>query len=74
VGHSITPVILVTVEAEIGRIVVQSQLGKKVCKIRNKKAGHVMHTYHPSYEQTLNRRVSVQASPGINVRPYLKNN
>jgi hypothetical protein len=32
------------------------------------------HTCYPSYTGRINRRTVVQASPGVNTRPYLKNN
>jgi hypothetical protein len=38
----------------------------------NKKLGMVVCTYHPSYIESINRRIMVQASHGINMRPYLK--
>jgi hypothetical protein len=31
-----------------------------------------VHVYHPSYKFGTNRRIAVQASGVINVRPYLK--
>jgi hypothetical protein len=30
-------------------------------------------TYHPSYVGSINRRMVTQATPGINVRHYMKN-
>jgi hypothetical protein len=32
------------------------------------------HPCHPSYTRSINRRITVQASPNIIVKPYLKNN
>jgi hypothetical protein len=33
-----------------------------------------VHTYHPSYAGSINKRIGIQISSGINARPYLKNN
>jgi hypothetical protein len=33
----------------------------------------MVHSSHPSYAGSLNRRLKVQFSPGIKVRPYQKN-
>jgi hypothetical protein len=70
------PVILATREV-IRRIMVQGQLGQKVHKTSSqpiKKLGMVEHSCHPSYAGSINRRTIVQASLGINMRPYHKNN
>jgi hypothetical protein len=40
----------------------------------NKKLGIVACAGHPSYVGDVNRRMGVQASLCINMRPYLKNN
>jgi hypothetical protein len=37
-----------------------------------KKLGVVECTCHPNYAGSINRRIMVQSSPSINVRPYLK--
>jgi hypothetical protein len=40
----------------------------------NKKLGVVVSFCHPNNTGNINRRISVQADPGINTRPYPKNN
>jgi hypothetical protein len=35
--------------------------------------GMMVHTCHPNYAGSINRRVMIQTHLGINVRPYLKN-
>jgi hypothetical protein len=45
----------------------EASLGKKVCKIpisTEEAANDGLH-YHPSYEGSLNRRITVQVKPGI---------
>jgi hypothetical protein len=39
-----------------------------------KKLGIVVYTCHPSYMVSINRRITVQACPGINRRSCVKNN
>jgi aspartyl aminopeptidase len=34
----------------------------------------MVHTCHPSYPRSVNRKIAVQTSPGINVSPYSNNN
>jgi hypothetical protein len=34
----------------------------------------VVHIYHPSYTGSVNMRITVQTSLGINMTPYLKKN
>jgi hypothetical protein len=34
----------------------------------------VVHACHPSYVRRIKRRITVEASLGKNMRPYLKNN
>jgi hypothetical protein len=68
----LTPVILTTWEAEIGRTAIQGQPQKKVSETpisTNKKLG----ICHLSYEGSINSRIMVQDGPGINTRPYLEN-
>jgi hypothetical protein len=69
------PVILLTWEAEMGRITVRGQPEQKVHAISSKsiKAGRGAHACHPSYIGRVNRRIKVQAHPSINARPYSKN-
>jgi hypothetical protein len=68
-----TPVILATWEVKIGRIAVQGQPRQKVYETSstNKKLGMVECTYHSRHVGSINR-ISVQDSPGLNVRPYLE--
>jgi hypothetical protein len=37
-----------------------------------KKLGVVVYTCHPSYVEDVHKNIMVQASPGKNLRPYLK--
>jgi hypothetical protein len=67
---------LVTWETEISRTATGDQLGKKVqetpCQpVKPAECGDA--THHPSCEENVNKRTAVQAGPGINLRPYLKN-
>jgi hypothetical protein len=59
------PVILATQEAQIRRIKVQSQVRQKVALI-NKSA------YYPSDMGGINKKIMVQPSLGINIKPYSK--
>jgi hypothetical protein len=59
----LTPAILATQEAEIKRVVVLGQPRQKVHKIPSqliKKQGAVVHAFHPSYKEGINRRIIVQ--------------
>jgi hypothetical protein len=38
----------------------------------NKKLGVVVHTCHPSYADSINRRITAQVGPGINVETLLE--
>jgi hypothetical protein len=69
-------VILATREVEIKRIATQVSLCRKVWEIpasNNKKLravlGAVLHSSHLSYVININRTISIQADPGINMRP-----
>jgi hypothetical protein len=52
----------------------KTSLGKKPsrCISINKKLGVVAHACHPSYTGNINRRITIQASLGINARLYSK--
>jgi hypothetical protein len=70
------PIILTTWEVEIRRTEVRGQpKTKKFTRfpVNQQKLGMVMHACHSSYAGSVNRRIKVQAGPGINLRPYLKN-
>jgi hypothetical protein len=68
------PVILATPKAEVGRITVQNQLEQKVLKTPTQPIKRVQHdghcTCHPNYAGSVNKRIKVQLTPGINARPY----
>jgi hypothetical protein len=66
------PVILATQEAEIGRIMVQGQPRQKSCETPFPRLGVVACVCHPSYLESVNGRILIQASLGINSRLYLK--
>jgi hypothetical protein len=53
----------------------EARLGKNFVRphLKQYNGGMMVHAYHPSYEGNVNRRIAIQAFPGINVRPYLKN-
>jgi hypothetical protein len=73
----LTPVILATREAEIGRIMVRAQLEKKFKRPPPQLiAEHGRACHHPSHKGGIDRRMAAQAGfgPGHKVRPYLKNN
>jgi hypothetical protein len=58
-------------------MVVRGQPGQKVHKTPSpsiKKLSMVVHTCHSSYAGGINSMMSVQAGPGINIRPYSKDN
>jgi hypothetical protein len=42
--------------------------------LTNKKLAVVVHTCHPSFAGRINMRITLQANPDINARPYSKNN
>jgi hypothetical protein len=67
-------VILATQEVKIGRITVEDQPGQNVCETsaQQVKPGVVEHAYHYTCMGTINRRIAVQASMGINRTPYSK--
>jgi hypothetical protein len=50
--------------------------GKKLVRtpISMNELGVVVRAGHPSYMGVINKRTTVHAGPGINVRPYSKNN
>jgi hypothetical protein len=49
--------------------------GKKFVRPHlNQWLGKVVHACHPSLLGSINRKITVQASLGINAKPYLKNN
>jgi hypothetical protein len=54
----------------------EASLGKKLVRphLNQKELGVVAHACHPCYEGSVNRRVTIQAGPGINAKPYFKNN
>jgi hypothetical protein len=62
------PVILVTREVNVWRIIVQGQPRQKAWETSSQpvKAGHDFPACHPSY--------MVQSGPGVNARPYPNNN
>jgi hypothetical protein len=63
-----TLVILATREAEIGRIMVQAQPRDKVCKTTSQSISWewcCTPICHPSYAESINWRIVVQASLGI---------
>jgi hypothetical protein len=69
------PVILATREVAVRRISVGGQPRQRVeTPSQPIKAGLLVCTCHPSYMGSISRRISVQASWGINKRPYSKNN
>jgi hypothetical protein len=74
------PIILATWEAKIGRIVVWGQARQKSktpsqpIQNKNTKWGTVARNCHASYVTNLNRKITVQVSLGINLRPYFKSN
>jgi hypothetical protein len=41
--------------------------------ISTNKPGVVVHTWHPSYVGCINRKIVIQAHPGKNMSPYMKN-
>jgi hypothetical protein len=67
------PIILVIQEVELRRLVVGGQLSKKSGRPPSKpiknKLGPVAHACYPSYMETINRWMVVQAGPGIKARP-----
>jgi hypothetical protein len=65
----LTLVILAIQKAEIRKI----SPGKNEQDLISVKRGVVVGTYHLSYVGSVNRRITVQSSLGINGRPYLKN-
>jgi hypothetical protein len=72
-------VILATPEMEIRMVGVQGQPWAKSLRdsiSTNKKLGRLACIYHPSYVRSINRKITVQAGPGIksiNMGPYSKN-
>jgi hypothetical protein len=75
----LTPVILDTWE-EIRRPKIQGQSAQKSKTLSRKQnktkkpLGVMAYACHPCYLGSINRRITIQAIPGKNVRPYLKNN
>jgi hypothetical protein len=70
------PVILATQETEIWTIEGRGQPKQTVSETISqpiKKLGMGAHVCHPSHMGSINRRIVVQACPGINTRCYLKN-
>jgi hypothetical protein len=68
------PILLATLEAEIGRIVIQGQPREIVSRTPSqpiKKLSIVACTSHSSYVGSINRRIEVQVGLNIKVRPYL---
>jgi hypothetical protein len=72
----LTPVILATGEAEIRKIEFRGQSRQKVIETPSQpvKAGHGGTPLSSSYSGGIQPRLMAQAGPGINARPYLKNN
>jgi hypothetical protein len=62
------PVVLGTREAEIRRVLVQGPIST------NKKLDMVVHICDCSFMESINRRITIQALPGIKARSYLTNN
>jgi hypothetical protein len=67
------PVFLGTLEAETGSWF-QANVSKNLERLylNYKKLGVVVYTCHPSYVEGVHKNIMVQASPGKNLRPYLK--
>jgi repressor of nif and glnA expression len=70
------PIILVTWEVEIGKIMVLVQPGQKVFEIPSqpKMLGVVVSACHPAITKSINRRIKVQSCLARKTKPYLKNN
>jgi hypothetical protein len=63
------------IPGDIKRIAGQGQPGTKSLQVsifNQYKLGMVTHASHPSFMRSVNRRILVQVSLGINVRPYPK--
>jgi hypothetical protein len=69
------PVILAALRVEIQKIAIGSNLCKKFARphLDQLKLGMVAHACHLSCTGSINERLLIQASPGTNRRPYLKN-
>jgi hypothetical protein len=69
-SQCLMPVTPATWEAEIGKIVIWGHQDP----ITTNKLGVVIHTCHPSYLRSINRRIIVQDSLGTILRSYLREN
>jgi hypothetical protein len=67
--------ILDTVEAKIRNITVHCQPGKKFVRhhLNQYKLGGVVHICSRRYARSINRRITVEAHLGINMKPSKKN-
>jgi hypothetical protein len=70
------PIIPVTQEVKMGKIMGVISLSKKLVRpISTNKSGMVVYRYNPSYARGIHRMIAVQSLPWVkNMSPYLKNN
>jgi hypothetical protein len=68
------PIILAPQEEGLGGSGFKASPGRRSARPPHLKLVMIVHTSHPSYMGSINRKVTVQTGPGINARPDLKNN